>query len=54
MRISNLNLQENDIVQINWVNELSRYILISDLILMPSSFEGMNLTLLECICYKKI
>ncbi len=53
-RISNLNNQEkNDLLQINWVNDLSRYILISDLILMPSSFEGMNLTLLECICYQK-
>ncbi len=44
---------QKDILQINWVNSLSRYILISDLLLMPSSFEGMNLTLLECISYNK-
>ena len=44
---------QKDILQINWVKSLSRYILISDLLLMPSSFEGMNLTLLECISYNK-
>jgi len=54
IKISTFNKEEkDDLLQINWVNDLSRYILISDLILMPSSFEGMNLTLLECICYKK-
>ena len=53
-QISNLELNERkDILQINWVPELSQYILISDLLLMPSSFEGMNLTLLECISYNK-
>ena len=52
--ISGLNYKHNeDTLQINWVPELSRYILISDLLLMPSSFEGMNLTLLECISYNK-
>ncbi|MAR84648.1 MAG: hypothetical protein CL869_00420 [Cytophagia bacterium] len=45
--------QIEDITQIGWVSDLSRYILISDLLLMPSSFEGMNLTLLECISYNK-
>tara|TARA_Y100000739_G_C20609014_1_gene467361 strand:+ start:2544 stop:3773 length:1230 start_codon:yes stop_codon:yes gene_type:complete len=53
-QISNLpNKESKDILQINWVPDLSRYILLSDLIIMPSSFEGMNLTLLECICYSK-
>ena len=53
-RISNLSDKDReDTLQINWVTELSRYILISDLVLMPSSFEGMNLTLLESISYNK-
>ena len=52
--ISDLDLSYiRDTLQINWVPELSRYILISDLLLMPSSFEGMNLTLLESISYNK-
>ena len=53
-KIANLssNLME-DTLQLNWVPDLSRYILISDLLLMPSSFEGMNLTLLECVSYNK-
>jgi len=53
-RISKLNKENiQDTLQINWVNDLSSYILISDLLLMPSAFEGMNLTLLECIAYEK-
>ena len=53
-KISNLNSNDmEDTLLINWVPEISRYILISDLLLMPSSFEGMNLTLLECISYNK-
>ncbi len=53
-QISDLEFkQSRDTLQINWVSDLSQYILISDLLLMPSSFEGMNLTLLECISYNK-
>ena len=53
-RISKLSDKDReDTLEINWVPELSRYILISDLLLMPSSFEGMNLTLLESISYNK-
>ena len=53
-RIANLSDKDReDTLQINWVKELSRYILIADLLLMPSSFEGMNLTLLESISYNK-